>query len=288
MSEALDGCIEFFDDSKSKLYPKNYILFENGLSNGAYDKSCRSHIGFVNRPVYQHINLGLLCHTRAIIQHEVMHSLGFKHEHERPDRDEYVTVLFENILPEQKYNYRIMKEWMWDDLGEEYDVHSVMHYSGRGNLTPEAAKKGLNSIVFKGTNVPIPRQESLSSGDIIQLAKRYEKYCDVESLVKKKILCDPEDPSGQYYFPSKKCDGHKDCTNGADENFQECQACDVNLIVSGNHTVINGEYYMGASLYNDKPYYKRVSDGDTIFLSATKINPDSSGLWKGFLNKRPI
>ena len=208
------------------------------------------------------------------------------HEHERPDRDEYIKVLFENILPARHYSYRIMREQdLWDDLGEDYDVHSVMHYSGRGSLTPKALKKGLNSIVFKGTNVPIPRPESLSSGDIIQLAKRYKKYCDVESLIKKKILCDSEDPNGQYYLPSKKCDGYKDCANGADENFQGCQACDVSLIVSGNHTVINGEYYMDKSSYNDKPYYKRISDGnDTIFLFAINVTSDSVGMWKGFLN----
>ena len=144
-------------------------------------------------------------------------------------------------------------------------------------------------MVFKGTNVPIPSPESLSSGDIIQLAKRYEKYCDVESLLKKTIHCDSEDPNGQYYLPSKKCDGYNDCSNGADENIRDCNACDVNLTVSGNLTRINGEYYMGESSYNDKPYYKRVSNGSSMFLFAEKIKPDSRFiLWKGFLNLQVI
>lgn len=37
------------------------------------------------------------------ITHEVMHILGFSHEHTRPDRDRYVTVLWDNIKPGNYY-----------------------------------------------------------------------------------------------------------------------------------------------------------------------------------------
>ena len=82
MSESLDGCIEFFDDTEAKLYPKNYFLIENGLSNGAYDESCKSHVGFINRTwydlgIYQQINLGLLCHTRRVANFPTFEKLVF-------------------------------------------------------------------------------------------------------------------------------------------------------------------------------------------------------------------
>lgn len=33
--------------------------------------------------------------------HETMHSLGINHMHERPDRDDYVKVLWHNINPKR-------------------------------------------------------------------------------------------------------------------------------------------------------------------------------------------
>nr|XP_027225759.1 astacin-like metalloprotease toxin 5 [Penaeus vannamei] len=45
------------------------------------------------------------------IMHEFMHTLGFGHEHNRPDRDEYVTVYFDNI---QETSQTLLPEiWTW-------------------------------------------------------------------------------------------------------------------------------------------------------------------------------
>jgi len=39
------------------------------------------------------------CHTTGAVMHEVLHALGFWHEQNRPDRDNFVTIHFDNIKP---------------------------------------------------------------------------------------------------------------------------------------------------------------------------------------------
>lgn len=43
------------------------------------------------------LNLGSSCFEIGVVIHEILHTLGFLHEHTRPDRDKYVTVNHTNI-----------------------------------------------------------------------------------------------------------------------------------------------------------------------------------------------
>lgn len=60
-----------------------------------------------------------ICETRADILHEVMHALGFEHEHQRADRDEYVHAL--TYGEEFDINRKL-------DVTNHYDFHSILHY----------------------------------------------------------------------------------------------------------------------------------------------------------------
>jgi hypothetical protein len=58
-------------------------------------EGCLSTIGYQGKK--QSLSIGTNCEHYSIIQHEFLHALGFYHEQARPDRDEYVKILNENI-----------------------------------------------------------------------------------------------------------------------------------------------------------------------------------------------
>lgn len=60
--------------------------------------------------------------------HELGHVLGFFHEHERWDRDQFVTIHYENIKPGRAHDYDWIARTNWLVTSLPYDYHSIMHY----------------------------------------------------------------------------------------------------------------------------------------------------------------
>jgi hypothetical protein len=60
--------------------------------------------------------------------HELGHVLGFFHEHERWDRDQFVTIHYENIKPGRAEDYDWIPQTNWMVSSLPYDYHSIMHY----------------------------------------------------------------------------------------------------------------------------------------------------------------
>ncbi|GFY61963.1 zinc metalloproteinase nas-13 [Trichonephila inaurata madagascariensis] len=68
------------------------------------------------------------CMKKGLIMHELMHALGFLHEQSRFDRDEYVKVVWSNIIEGMEPNFEKLYPAEIDDLSLDYDYRSIMHY----------------------------------------------------------------------------------------------------------------------------------------------------------------
>ncbi|XP_078005765.1 bone morphogenetic protein 1 isoform X3 [Phascolarctos cinereus] len=140
----------------------------------------------------QAISIGKNCDKFGIVVHELGHVIGFWHEHTRPDRDNHVAIVRENIQPGQEYNFLKMELEEVESLGETYDFDSIMHYArntfSRGIF--------LDTIVPKydvnGVKPPIGQRTRLSKGDIAQARKLYKCPACGETL---------QDSTGNFSSP---------------------------------------------------------------------------------------
>ena len=68
--------------------------------------------------------------------HELLHTLGFVHEHTRPDRDKFISINSDNIEPGKEMNFEkrtqgssdFFKKGSVDSKNTPYDVFSLLHY----------------------------------------------------------------------------------------------------------------------------------------------------------------
>ncbi len=115
----------------------------------------------------QTVEINLL--TRGQICHEMGHSLGLEHEHQRPDRDGFITVLYPNITSGNSGAFDILSGSI--SFGA-YDFESVMHY-GRDVYT---TTPGLDTIQPLPAHAKYQRRLSnatLSPTDRAHLASLY-------------------------------------------------------------------------------------------------------------------
>ena len=86
-------------------------------------RRCYSSVG--RRGGKQVLSLGVFCVTfydRGNVYHELLHVLGFHHEHNRPDRDNHVDVMWSNIRSGAQNNFEIRPHNSVDMLGLPYDI----------------------------------------------------------------------------------------------------------------------------------------------------------------------
>lgn len=136
-----------------------------------------SYIGQIGGAQEVEINVaaGTNCRNRRVIQHEVMHALGFWHEQSRPDRDNFIRILWEHIHPSFFDQFDKMPSSA-DGVGP-YDFASVMHYdrnafSWDGEDTIQADTEANNVLIGSATEA--------SDGDVKAIGAIYGAGIRVE------------------------------------------------------------------------------------------------------------
>ncbi|KAM7394462.1 hypothetical protein PAMP_021266 [Pampus punctatissimus] len=155
-------CVTFIE----KTDEESYIVFTYRPCG------CCSYVGRRgNGP--QAISIGKNCDKFGIVVHELGHVIGFWHEHTRPDRDDHVTIIRDNIQPGQEYNFLKMEPGEVNSLGEPYDFDSIMHYARNTFSRGMFLDTILPSRDENGVRPAIGQRTRLSKGDIAQARKLY-------------------------------------------------------------------------------------------------------------------
>ncbi|MEZ4752463.1 MAG: M12 family metallopeptidase [Bdellovibrionota bacterium] len=128
---------------------------------------CYSYLGRIGG--HQPVQLADTCSAPAIL-HEVMHALGFIHEHSRTDRDEYVKVNWDNIDPKFRMQFETVPEILMDPIkGTPFDYASIMLYP------PNAFAKDKNKLTLESATAQMlnPANARLSNQDVERVGRLY-------------------------------------------------------------------------------------------------------------------
>ena len=66
------------------------------------------------------------CTSKFVVAHEFVHGFGIWHEHQRADRDDYVSIDFDNI--KKGFKHAFDKCTKCETYNVSYDPFSIMHY----------------------------------------------------------------------------------------------------------------------------------------------------------------
>ncbi|KAL1259433.1 hypothetical protein QQF64_010010 [Cirrhinus molitorella] len=164
----LKSCIDFKPRTAEDI---SYVSVESR-------EGCSSYVGrrFAGA---QTLSIGNGCELKGIVQHEFLHALGFWHEQSRYDRDDYVTINYENIIKGYESIFTKYNEDQATTQGTPYDYYSVMHYDKNAFSNGNGSTITTKRPEFQDV---IGQLLDMSEYDVIELNKLYKCNSSISFL----------------------------------------------------------------------------------------------------------
>ncbi|XP_040573996.1 hatching enzyme 1.2 [Lepeophtheirus salmonis] len=209
------SCVRFVPRSSQR----NFVQFRNDR-----DGCFASALGFNQNRATLVVNLSRRgCMGQGTIIHELLHALGFLHEQNRPDRDRFILVSWNNIIPTINRYYQFARARASGEsialcnfrrlapysncyngmtsttLGLNYDYRSIMQYSrtafsrnGRPTLTATRAggsilgnRVGMTSLDIQKLNKAYQCTGGTSCRDQNRYCRFYRRWCSRSSYIRR-------------------------------------------------------------------------------------------------------
>uniref|UniRef100_A0A3Q1HEA7 Metalloendopeptidase n=1 Tax=Anabas testudineus TaxID=64144 RepID=A0A3Q1HEA7_ANATE len=109
------------------------------------------------------------CVKLGIVQHELIHALGFNHEQCRSDRDQHIKILllYFSSTAGMEYNFNKINTL---NLGTPYDYNSIMHY---GRLAFSKDNVSPTMVAIPNSNTVFGTATQMSQNDIDRINLLY-------------------------------------------------------------------------------------------------------------------
>ncbi|RWS19408.1 uncharacterized protein B4U80_01685 [Leptotrombidium deliense] len=125
----------------------------------------------------QLLSLAYGCHSFGTVVHEIMHAIGFHHQHMRADRDNYLNIHWQNIKRGHEMNFNKLDYGL---IFAPFDYYSIMQY-GSTTFSIDGKSPTITPKI-DGVKLVKPRHKGgLSKFDIISINDMYN--CEVEAKV---------------------------------------------------------------------------------------------------------
>lgn len=131
-------------------------------------KGCNAQVGMRDQGKevnVTRVNIGDRCSVGQIM-HEIGHTIGLVHEHQRPGRDEVLVIHWDNIHDEKKQFFELKENALRDSI----DLNSIMMYRSFSTFAIDRARPVMTRLDGSTWN---KQRDRLSAGDLWKIKKMY-------------------------------------------------------------------------------------------------------------------